>query len=174
MSADKLSLAKKLRELALRGSDGEREAAQEALDMVLKKYNLSLEEVDDEQPKDFEFRYHGDEELGLLRQISYKVFGEKGRVHRMRFVASQRLCRNTVGITCTEAQRIEIDFLFDFYKRLYQKEKEIFFRAFIEKHRLFGESAGEGTDTISDEEYRKILAMMNGLSTETPKKLLED
>lgn len=110
MSENKITLAKKLQELAKRGSDGEREAAQAALNKVLRKYDITLTDLDDEQENDYRFNYHGDEELKILSQIAYKVIGERGHVHPLVYTASNRRCRKAVDISCTEAQRIERGF----------------------------------------------------------------
>jgi hypothetical protein len=177
MSENKITLAKKLQELAKRGSDGEREAAQAALNKVLRKYDITLTDLDDEQENDYRFNYHGDEELKILSQIAYKVIGERGHVHPLVYTASNRRCRKAVDISCTEAQRIEIEFLFTFYTNLYKKEKEFFQLAFIQKHRLFPETpTDDGADDgsrFSNEELNKIFTMVDGLSDAQPNKLLD-
>jgi hypothetical protein len=174
MSNDKLALAKKLRELALHGSDGEREAAQATLDKILKKYDLSLNDIDDEQQMEYRFKYHGEEERRLLRQISNKVFNEKGHVQSLYYSSSGRKCSNTVAITCTKAQYIEIEALFDFYKRLYEKEKELFFIVFVHKHKLFDDKVDDNDSDISDEDILRMRFMMAGLSDNKPHKQLEE
>lgn len=174
MSNDKLALAKKLRELALHGSDGEREAAQATLDKILKKYDLTLGDIDDERKIDYRIKYHGEEECKLLGQIAFKVCNEVDCAHGLRYISSGRMCRNTLVITCTEAQHIEIEALFDFYKRLYQKERELFLEAFIQKHRLFGDKRTGSSASMSDEDRQRMFAMMNGISDNKPHKQLEE
>ena len=95
----------------------------------------------------------------------------------MVYTASNRRCRKAVDISCTEAQRIEIEFLFTFYINLYKKEKEFFQLAFIQKHRLFPETpTDDGADDgsrFSNEELNKIFTMVDGLSDAQPNKLLD-
>lgn len=174
-TTDKIALAKKLYELAVRGSDGEREAAQAALDKVVKKYGISLDTLDDTRPEQYHFKYHGEDERKLFAQIAYKVIGESGHVYTLKNPDTNRHRKSVIGVECTAAQYIEIELLFDFYKRLYEKEKEDFFCAFVHKHNLFGKSTDESnTATISNEDAAKILAMMSGLSNETPHRQLEE
>ena len=57
---DKESRIEKLRKikaLADNGVSGEAIAAQEALDRLLKEYGLTLEDISDEQRKDYDFKY---------------------------------------------------------------------------------------------------------------------
>lgn len=176
MNEEKIPLVKKLHELALRGSDGEREAAQAALKKIMDKYDISLDDLDDKQECDYKFSYHGNEEKKLLNQIAYKVIGEGGHLYELRYTASNRQCRTAVNIRCTEVQRIEIECLFAFYTDLYKREKEFFIRAFIQKHKLFprATSNSSANDTqLSREEIDKILTMADSLSDATPNKMLE-
>ena len=160
---------KKLRALALRGVGGEKEQAEALLAKLSKKYGVSLDELDEEIVREYEFKYSGETQRKLLNQIVYKVTNETGRTFSYRYIASGRACRNTLGAKCTEAQKIEIEFLFDFYKRLYEKEVAALLNAFIQKHELFGQlKEGEKGREISAEERAKLYAMMNGLSDESP------
>lgn len=160
---------KKIRELALRGVGGEREQAAALLEELTKKYGVSCEELDEEIVKEYRFKFCGKIERRLLCQVAYKVRNEPGGVYELRYTRSGRTCRNEVAINCTEAQKLEIDFLFDFYKRLWEQDAELFFLAFIQNHRLFGElKEGEEGDTMPREQLRKMYSMMQGMSNETP------
>lgn len=160
---------KKLYALALRGVGGEKEQAVAILDKLIKKYGASLSELDEEIIRDYEIAYSGAAECKILNQIVYKVTDEKGRAFSLRYVASGRACRSRLRVKCTETQKIEIEFLFDFYKKLYKKELETFLLAFIQKHELYGHlKEGEEATTISPEELEKICAIMEGLSNESP------
>ena len=72
------------------------------------------------------------------------------------------------------AQKAEIEFLFSFYVRLWEKEKEALLQAFFQKHRIFGNlKEGESGKELSGEELEKMYALMHGLSDEQPLKQLE-
>lgn len=165
---------KKLYELALNGIDGEKENAKLILDRLLKKYNISIDELDEETVNDYKIEYHGKEQGRLLSQTVYKVTGECGNCSALRYTRSGRPCNVQLSVRCTAAQKVEIEFLFNFYTILWEKEREAFFTAFIQKHRIFGElKDGEEGVKLSDEEVKKLLAYMNGMSDETPLKQIE-
>lgn len=59
--------------------------------------------------------------------------------------------------------------MFDFYTRVWEKEREALLQAFIQKHRIFGNlKDGEKGKELSNEELEKMYALMRGLSNETP------
>lgn len=71
---------KKIYNLSLKGVGGEREQAQAILDKLLKKYELSLDDIDDEDTAsyDYELKYHGEEQLRILHQTIYmNIFVDK-------------------------------------------------------------------------------------------------
>ena len=160
---------KKLYALALRGVDGEKEQATAILNRLIKKYGISLNELNEDIIKTYDFTFHGKVEEKLLRQITYKVTNETNHFHSLQYVDSGRKCRTQCQIDCTEAQKIEIEFLFDFHKKLWEREAESLLFAYIQKHRLYGElKDGEEGEKCSPEKLEKLCAMMNGLSNETP------
>lgn len=63
---------KKLYALALRGVGGEKEQAQAILDKLLKKYAMTLDDLDDEVIQEYDLEYHGKEQDRILMQTAYK------------------------------------------------------------------------------------------------------
>lgn len=172
--AEQIERLKKIYALAMRGVGGEKEAAAAILARLTKKYGISLDDLDEEQVKGFDLEFHGEIERKLLLQIVYKVTGDASNYHSLTWVASGRLCRTKARVYCTEAQKVEIEFLHDFYKKLWKREVKALYGAFIQKHRLFGEpKEGEQASEISDEEYAKMCRMIRGLSDEQPLKMIE-
>lgn len=166
---------KKLRELALRGVGGEKEQAERLFQKLLKKYDLTEDCIGDDIIEDFMFTVHGKEQQALLIQVVYKVTGDNGRCYDVRNRETGRTKSSLIAVECTAAEKIEIDFLFDFYSRLWTKEKDAFFKAFIQKHQIFGElKPGEEGRKVSEEELMKLYQMMRGLSDETPLKQIAD
>ena len=162
---NKNELLKKLRgiaALAERGVGGEAENAETLLARLMGKYGVTEEEIADEVKMDFEFTYHGTEEETLLRQVAYKVFGESGRLYTFRYTHSGRKDRTHLGTKCTKAEKVEIEFLFDFYKRLWAREREAFLSAFTQKHKLFAIRDDIEPSPISKEELMKMSALMEG------------
>lgn len=89
-------------------------------------------------------------------------------MHTYRFTHSGRRARTVLGADCTKAERVEIEFLFDFYTRLWERERRALLGAFIQKHRIFTVSDNTPPSEISKEELEKMLALMEGLSDEKP------
>ena len=68
---------------------------------------------------------------------------------------------------------MEIEYLFDFYKRLWEKEKDAFLEAYIQKHRIFAIRADVEPREMSLEESIKMRALMRGMSDESPLRAIE-
>lgn len=172
---NKKELLKKIYNLSLKGVGGEREQAQAILDKLLKKYELSLDDIDDEDTAyDYELKYHGEEQHRILHQTVYKVLNSTDEIYSVRYTSSGRLCRNCMVVHCTAIQKVEIEFLFDFYKRIWEKDKEMLMKAFIQKHEIFGSlKEGEKPKELSEAERSKISNLMKGISDETPIKQIE-
>lgn len=175
MAKDMIERLKKIRELALRGvPGGEKEAAQALLDKLMKKNGISLSDIEDDTPVENDFTYHGAEQRRILMQTIYKVMGNVDEVYLSKNSVTGRTCRTKFVVICTPAQAVEINFLFDFYSALWEREKDMFLRAFIQKHRLFGNRVDNiKSDKMSDEEIEKMLSMMGGLSDVSPHKGIE-
>lgn len=171
---DQKERLKKLYALAMRGVGGEKETAQAILDKLLKKYAMTLDDLDEEVIQEYELEYHGKEQDRILMQTVYKVTDEKDTFNHLQYTYSGRACRTRLRVRCTAAQKAEIEFLFSFYARLWEKEKEALLQAFFQKHRIFGNlKEGESGKELSDEELEKMYALMHGLSDEQPLKQLE-
>lgn len=171
---DQKEQLKKLYALALRGVDGEKEQARALLEKLLKKYAMSINDLDEEQIKEYRLTYHGKEQRKLLIQTVYKVLGDTSSLFGLCYSGSGRECRTVLGIRCTEAQKVEIEFLFDFYTRVWEKERAALLEAFIQKHGIFGRlKEGEKPRELSEKEMAKLQALMRGLSDEQPLKQLE-
>ncbi len=68
---DQKERLKKLYALAMRGVGGEKETAQAILEKLLKKYAVSLDELDEDIISEYQLEYHGKEQESLLKQTVY-------------------------------------------------------------------------------------------------------
>ncbi len=59
---DQKERLKKLYALAMRGVGGEKETAQAILDKLLKKYAMTIDDLDEEVIQEYELEYHGKEQ----------------------------------------------------------------------------------------------------------------
>ena len=167
---DKAALLKKIRALAERGVGGEADNAEEILRRLMEKYGVSEDELDEEERRRHDFEYHGKEQEKLLRQVVYKVTG--GYAYNLVYRASGRKVKKRLGADCTAAEKVEIEFLFDFYTRLWERERDAFLSAFIQKHRIFTIRDDIEPQEVSREELLKMQALMLGMSDESPVRAL--
>lgn len=167
---DKAALLKKIRALAERGVGGEADNAEEILRRLMEKYGVSEDELDEEERRRHDFEYHGKEQETLLRQVVYKVTG--GYAYNLVYRASGRKVKTRLGADCTAAEKVEIEFLFDFYTRLWERERDAFLSAFIQKHRIFTIRDDIEPQEVSREELLKMQALMLGMSDESPVRAL--
>lgn len=128
---DKTALLKKIRALAEHGVGGEAENAEKLLARMMKKYGISEAELDEETRVRHDFTYHGGEEKKILKQVVYKVTG--GYTYELVYTASGRKVRTQLGADCTPAEKVEIEYLFDFYKKALGKRKGRFPRGLHSK-----------------------------------------
>lgn len=167
---DKAALLKKIRAIAERGVGGEAENAEEILRRLMEKYGVSEDELDEAERRRHDFEYHGKEQETLLRQVVYKVTG--GYAYNLVYRASGRRVKTRLGADCTAAEKVEIEFLFDFYTRLWERERAAFLSAFIQKHRIFAIRDDIEPQEVSREELLKMQALMLGMSDESPVRAL--
>ena len=167
---DKAALLKKIRALAERGVGGEADNAEEILRRLMEKYGVSEDELDEEERRRHDFEYHGKEQEKLLRQVVYKVTG--GYAYNLVYRASGRKVKTRLGADCTAAEKVDIEFLFDFYTRLWERERDAFLSAFIQKHRIFTIRDDIEPQEVSREELLKMQALMLGMSDESPVRAL--
>ena len=76
--SNKAELLKKIKALADRGADGERESAQTLLTRLMEQYGISETEIEEERRETAWFPYSQETERRLLNQIIYMVTGAGG------------------------------------------------------------------------------------------------
>lgn len=173
MNDGKKELLRKLKALADGGVGGEKINAQRKLAALMKKYGIAEEELSAEQQICCEFKYRTETELVLLKQTIYKVTNEIS-FYGFTYTATGRKVARVLGCKCTRAQQIEIEFLFDFYKRTYKKDAELFLQAFIQKHQIFGVlKDGQKGKEVDEETLRKMMMLTKGMSDDQPLKQIE-
>ncbi len=109
------------------GVDGERSNATKLLNKLMKKYNISEEELNSNIQGWYKFIVRNDYEFRLLCQIVYKVIGYGINVK------SYRKFKTIFMIYLTPNQKVETEYLFTIYKNDFKLELEKFYKAFIQK-----------------------------------------
>lgn len=148
---------KKLLKLSERGIDGEKEAATKILNNLMKKYNITEEQLKSKSVDWYKFRVYNDWEMKLLFQTIYKVLGYG---NDYRYIKKSK---TTYLFELTLEESIEIEYIFSIYKQDLKKEFDLFYRAFISKNNIFPANAPKPSD---DEpiDYKKAIKMQSFMS----------
>jgi len=170
-----IELIKKLKALAERGIDGEAKNAQNLLHKMLKKHNLTIEDIEREETRDYYFKASGTN-AKLLTQIAKRVNYDLPVYDVPSDKIKQYHLSGNMIITCTPAEFIEIEQMFDVYKKLYKKESELFYKAFLSANDLLARPPKQ--KSVADltpeelEEWKRTQKMAQGIKTETIRKQL--
>ena len=148
--------------------EDERDSALTLLKRLMDKHGVAEQDLYNEDVKAHDFFFKGKRERRLLSQVLYKVIGHTNYTKYNLFRNGRKL-PNAFGADCTVAQYVEVQFLFDFYKKLYRQEEDFFYKAFLQKHDIFGaQPISSDNDELSDEQLEKMLNMMEGMDDATP------
>lgn len=171
--SNKAELLKKIKALAERGVDGERESAQTLLARLMEQYGISETEIEEERREIAWFPYSQETERRLLNQIIYMVTGAGGFGCVGEYSGRKR---KKMGTECTAAERLEIEANYAFFKEAMKKELEIFYSAFVNKNNLFPPAdkvKPRSIEELSPEEkayYAKVGLMAEGMERHTLRK----
>lgn len=152
-----LELAKKLKALADRGEGGEKENASRMLEELLHKHNIKLDDIEDDLISEYRFNLTMDNERLFIQVAAsvienVKIFGINGNKTARKYI--------TFVIDCTLAQSLEVRAKFEFYKRAWEKDADLFFKAFIHKNHLAASSSKEDQEKeLTPEEMADIYRM---------------
>ena len=157
-----IELGKKLKALADRGVGGEKVNAEKLLKALLKKHNITIEDIEGEKTQ--EYFINLDTVQGkLFSQIAGKVkrdlklYGEFPKA----FIKKFKLRGNHM-IKCTPAEYIEIEAKYDFYYKLYTAELKIFWKSFLKANDLLMDATEDYKPTKQQlEEWKRIEDMAN-------------
>ena len=157
---DKKEILHKLKALADRGVNGEKENAEKLLNKLMKKYNISEEDLEQEYTKDVFIALRNDAERRICSQILYAYFDERPLWKR-------RGDRTKYFVELTPAQEIEFKYILSTYINAFYKEQEILLHAFVQKNQIFpknGPVLDESKLTLEEREKRlKAQLMMQGM-----------
>ena len=132
--SNKTELLQKIKALADRGVEGERESAQAILSRLMEQYGISEAEFEEDRRETAWFAYSQEIERRLLAQIIYMVTGASSYGCVGTYTGRKR---KKLGAECTAAERMEIEANYEFFKAAMSEELEIFFSAFAYKNNLF-------------------------------------
>lgn len=151
---------KKILELARRGVGGEAKTAEAMLQTLLKKYNMTREDLEGEAPaKRFvTLTYRGPHERRLLIQIVGFVTG----VSSVRF--NEHRVKSELTFEVTALEYAEIDTRFSAYRPALAEALDRALVAFIHTNELGGKADPSKAPPPDPDELAALLAMMRAMS----------
>jgi len=119
-----IELAKKIYELVKQGVDGEKTSAEKHLLKVLRKYGLTMADIEGEKREARRFKVYSDDQAYFLEHIIWNVAGDITVYMAYQFVKENPLWKNVVYVELTDAEFIEASEKFKFFWKHYYKEKK--------------------------------------------------
>lgn len=161
MNERAINLAKKLKSLSERGIGGEKENAIAMLQSLMKKHSITMEMINENDAKDHDFVINDDEETFFIQIIANVIGVKDTQWGTYKMHPKQKII---YWINCTPSEAIEIQAKFNFFIKIWVKERDIFYSAFIQTNRLWSKPSGENNDDekeLSREEKEKIRKMLS-------------
>jgi len=162
-----IDLIRKVKNLADRGVNGEKENATILLEKLMKKYGVSFDQIEVPERKLAKFYLRGQKKL-FFQTVWSIVEGWSGTYYPD---------KTAVWLDVTAAEKIQIEYKFDLMLKALKKEQALLLRAFIKKNELH--SSARNYIKLSDltpeefEEYMRIEAMARGIERVNVMKQLE-
>lgn len=170
ISDKKIALLKKLKALADRGVGGEKENAQSMLDKMLKENNLTLEDLEGETVDIHLIKYTDEFQKKFLHQIISSVMGKISTWTHPHY-------KKQVIFESTVAEYIEIKAKYRFYFRDLIEQRQLFYKAYIQRNELYIKDSKPEDRELTQKEMEELLKMsqmMLGIDKKTFHKQLEN
>jgi len=163
----------KIKALAERGEGGEKESALKLYHKLLKKYDIDEKSLQKDTLGKHWFTYENEIEENLLVQIFYMVTGDSEYFRRR-----SRTRGTQCGCMCTDFEKTEIRFYFEFYRDALRQELEAFLMAFKLKNHLFPDENArcytpeEAEDTEISDILLKAQKMAEDIEKSSPVRMI--
>jgi hypothetical protein len=164
---------KKVKELADRGEAGEALVAREKLHILLNKYGLSIEDLEDVQIHQYKFKYVTAAEMDIIIQCLTKVL-DKPRLSYSYYKDKKK----EFFVKMTEWQYIEAKGLIEFHVKQFRKELKAQMKAlvsaYVNKHDLFSQTKSDDPGReMTPEEMERLISIYNSLGDKFFQKQLQ-
>ncbi len=152
----------KLHALAVQGVGGEKENADTLLQKLLKKHNLTVNDIMADEEKERRYCYKTAFDKQLIAQIAY-IFKDDV------FVSSKH---KEISVCVNDYEHVQILEMIDFHLQNFRAERKVILKSlltgYIQKHKLFPTDRG-GNDSVSSfkmssKEIEQMLKMKNMIS----------
>lgn len=175
---------RKVAELAQKGVEGEKTNAEELVTSLMKKYNVTWEEIEEDKEK-YNFLYDKRISDFLAKRLYVQIFckvtglrkginffdGQSNNAKEFRKILKNDGKKANMVIHASIADFITIKTMFDFYYTRYKELEDSFFAAFVIKNDLLPPESVGGYEP-SDNEMEKILPFVNVIDKDEYQKRL--
>jgi hypothetical protein len=162
---------KKIKELAERGVEGEAAEAKRKLAILLMKYGLKIEDLEDVKVYQYKFKYITIQERQIILQCIAQVTDDPELTY-----SHYKDKKKEFFVKLTEWQYAEAKAMIDFHIKLFRKELKAqlaaLTSAYCAKHSLFAASAKSGGSKLTPEELARLLAIYSALDDKIFRKQL--
>ena len=176
----------KVKALADRGTDGERDAAEKLLKELMEKYGITDEDIASEKV-DFYMIHTGKDDMYrcLFSQIFHLRFGAKKKLYNLMKVTKKdkKVLSDAgfgdkdadLGFDCTKSEFVELKALFEIYKADFDKNLEIFKYAYFKKNDLLCDREEDSPEATEEELEiaRQAEKMSYGIKKKEVHKMIE-
>lgn len=168
-----IELGKKLKALADRGIGGEKLNAERMLADMLKKHNLTIEDIEGEATADYFFTLTKEEAI-LWSQIVGRVNRE---IKKYGPIPAKEVKRFELGgnymLTCTASEYIEIESMNHVFQKLLKEEQEFFYAAFCKANDLLLPNPNpKKIDDLTEQEIQDYLRT-SGMASHIKKRTIQ-
>ena len=148
MNTDYIELLRKVKTLADRGVNGEKENATRLLEKLMEKHGVTIDQIIVPEREYVKFSPRGQKKL-FFQVVFSVVDGWPG---------SYTPDKSAIWIQVTAAERIQIEYKFDLMLKAFKKEQALFLKAFIQKNNLYSANAKTRSyDELTKEELEEAM-----------------
>lgn len=155
----------KIKALAERGVDGEKDTAQAMLESILARHNLTLADIEDTAPVRnwVEVSFVGKHERMVMSQVIRKIRQHAGDLP----IRQRKRVRSSFYVELSAAEHVEVEFVFELMRKALADEFDKVTMAFIHANRLFGparecdDDEDDKPDTRTHEERARLRQIAN-------------
>lgn len=171
METKQKKLLIKIKNLINSNNINESKAAERFLKKLLKKYNISLDQLESESIKVRLIKFKT-KDRRLIAQIIYS-FIEKSK-NPNREVSILDNIKTNFYIELTNEEYIELMAMIDLYLKAYEKELDVFYTAFLHKQNLLLKSTTDKSTEEQIKQMRKAVNMSNFIDNYAFRKQIEN
>lgn len=153
---------RKIYALAEKGHQGEKVVAQQKLDSLLEKHNLTLDDIRSSEKNFCEYKYKTSLEKDILFQCAVYIRGSDQIRH------GRYKNKKSIHMELTKIEQIDLQLMYDHYRNELKKDLKVFFQAFIQRHKIFPPQKEDNNKTPDkDIDLEKLFKMVDGMSSKS-------